>query len=89
MQDQAPQAPQLPLSLRNNVACLQVPNEEAPGGTTHVYVLGMSHVSKKSVDQVGVRIQRCGLARQHAQDHVHALCMCVRVCVCACACVCV
>ncbi|KAF5825547.1 hypothetical protein DUNSADRAFT_8818, partial [Dunaliella salina] len=49
---QAPQAPELPPSLRNNVACLQVPNKEAPGGSTEVYVLGMSHVSKQSVDQV-------------------------------------
>jgi len=49
---QAPQTPELPPLLRNNVACLQVPNKEAPGGSTEVYVLGMSHVSKKSVDQV-------------------------------------
>jgi hypothetical protein len=43
---------ELPPSLRNNVAVLNVPNEEAPGGNTEVFLLGMSHVSKKSVQQV-------------------------------------
>lgn len=43
----------LPPSLRNNVAVLEAPNPTAPGGKTSVYLLAMSHVSKKSVDQVG------------------------------------
>jgi len=46
------QALELPPSLRNSVACLRVPNSEAPGGSTDVFLLGMSHVSKKSVQQV-------------------------------------
>ena len=53
-----PQSPAPPLvlppSLRNSVAVLDAPNPSVPGGVTKVYVLGMSHVSKASCDQVGV-----------------------------------
>ncbi|GIL65992.1 hypothetical protein Vafri_19622 [Volvox africanus] len=42
----------LPPSLRNNVVTLEAPNPTAPGGTTRVYLLAMSHVSKRSVEQV-------------------------------------
>jgi hypothetical protein len=42
----------LPPSLKNSVVVLDAPNPEAPGGVTKVYLLGMSHVSKVSVNQV-------------------------------------
>jgi hypothetical protein len=42
----------LPDSVKNNVAVLTARNPAAPGGVTTVYVLGMSHVSKKSCDHV-------------------------------------
>ncbi|PNW74532.1 hypothetical protein CHLRE_12g492350v5 [Chlamydomonas reinhardtii] len=42
----------LPPSLRNAVAVLEAPNPTAPGGKTSVYLLAMSHVSKRSVEQV-------------------------------------
>ncbi|GLI59093.1 hypothetical protein VaNZ11_000782 [Volvox africanus] len=42
----------LPPFLRNNVVILEAPNPTAPGGTTRVYLLAMSHVSKRSVEQV-------------------------------------
>jgi hypothetical protein len=31
---------------------LSAPNSRAPGGQTPVYVLGVSHVSKRSLDRV-------------------------------------
>jgi hypothetical protein len=49
---QAVQPVELPPSLKNNVVVLDAPNPAAPGGVTKVYLLGMSHVSKKSVQQV-------------------------------------
>lgn len=59
-------AVELPPSLRNNVAVLHVPNAEAPGGRTDVYLLAMSHVSKKSVQQViGACRCRHGTCAQH------------------------
>ena len=45
-------AVELPQSLRKNVVVLDAPNPDVPGGVTKVYLLAMSHVSKKSVDQV-------------------------------------
>lgn len=33
-------------------AVLSVPNAEAPAGNTQVYVLGMSHVSKRSLQHI-------------------------------------
>lgn len=42
----------LPASLQKNVAILDAPNPQAPGGTTKVYVLAMSHVSKQSCDDI-------------------------------------
>uniref|UniRef100_A0A7S0RDT8 Uncharacterized protein n=1 Tax=Chlamydomonas leiostraca TaxID=1034604 RepID=A0A7S0RDT8_9CHLO len=42
----------LPPSLKNNVVVLDAPNPDAPGGVTKVYLLAMSHVSKRSVEQV-------------------------------------
>lgn len=47
---------ELPPSLRNNVAVLDAPNPDAPGGVTKVYLLAMSHVSKTSVEQVRGRL---------------------------------
>ncbi|GIL84546.1 hypothetical protein Vretimale_14392 [Volvox reticuliferus] len=47
-----PTCVELPPSLRNNVVFLEAPNPTAPGGTTRVYLLAMSHVSKRSVEQV-------------------------------------
>jgi hypothetical protein len=43
---------QLPADLRNATAVLQVSHGDA-APPTNVYVLAMSHVSKKSCDQVG------------------------------------
>jgi hypothetical protein len=43
---------ELPADLRNAVVVLDAPNPDVPGGVTKVYLMGMSHVSKKSVDQV-------------------------------------
>lgn len=62
----APQGPpvpvtsksQLPSSLRNAVAQLQVANPGAPGGATQVWLLGVSHVSRASCDQVSGRTDR-------------------------------
>jgi hypothetical protein len=39
------------------VAILKARNPAAPGGVTTVYVLGMSHVSKKSCDHVRPSLQ--------------------------------
>lgn len=50
---QRPESPQqLPPDLRNVTAVLTAPNPGAPGGRTLVYVLGMSHVSKRSLDHI-------------------------------------
>ncbi len=46
----AQKAVELPAGLRNNVAVLDAPN--ANGGTTKVYVMGVSHVSKIQAEQV-------------------------------------
>ena len=43
---------QLPRPLRDSVVVLSAPNPRAPGGQTPVYVLGVSHVSKRSLDRV-------------------------------------
>ena len=43
---------QLPRPLRDSVVVLSAPNSRAPGGQTPVYVLGVSHVSKRSLDRV-------------------------------------
>lgn len=43
---------QLPCPLRDSVIVLSAPNPQAPGGQTPVYVLGVSHVSKTSLDRV-------------------------------------
>ena len=43
---------QLPRPLRDSVVMLSAPNPRAPGGQTPVYVLGVSHVSKRSLDRV-------------------------------------
>ena len=41
---------ELPDSMRNNVAVLDVPN--ADGSSTKVYLIGVSHVSKVQAEQV-------------------------------------
>lgn len=41
---------QLPASLKNNVVLLEAPR--ANGGTTKVYLMGVSHVSKVQAEQV-------------------------------------
>lgn len=55
-QETKPQRPtertQLPQELQDVTAILSVPNPEAPSGTTHVYVLGMSHVSRRSLHHI-------------------------------------
>lgn len=38
--------------LRKTTAVLSVPNANAPGGETAVYILAMSHVSQKSIADV-------------------------------------
>uniref|UniRef100_A0A383WD58 Uncharacterized protein n=1 Tax=Tetradesmus obliquus TaxID=3088 RepID=A0A383WD58_TETOB len=43
---------QLPTDLRNATAVLEAPNPAAPGGVTRVFVLGVSHVSQVSCDQI-------------------------------------
>ena len=43
---------QLPRPLRDSVVVLSAPNPRAPGGQTPVFVLGVSHVSKRSLDRV-------------------------------------
>jgi len=43
---------QLPRPLQDSVVVLSAPNPRAPGGQTPVYVLGVSHVSKRSLDRV-------------------------------------
>lgn len=45
-------AAELPEDLRKVTAVLTAQNPDAPGGRSLVYVLGMSHVSRRSVDQV-------------------------------------
>lgn len=45
---------QLPRPLRDSVVVLSAPNPRAPGGQTPVYVLGVSHVSKRSLDRVRI-----------------------------------
>lgn len=45
-------AAELPEGLREVTAVLSAPNPDAPGGRTLVYVLGMSHVSRRSVEHV-------------------------------------
>lgn len=52
MQIATPATPVLDPELRRTTAVLDAPNPAAPGGTTRVYVLAMSHVSAKSCDQV-------------------------------------
>eukprot|EP00879_Flechtneria_rotunda_P015305 GHRR01015999.1.p1 GENE.GHRR01015999.1~~GHRR01015999.1.p1 ORF type:complete len:671 (+),score=251.32 GHRR01015999.1:265-2277(+) len=42
---------QLPGDLQKAVALLEAPNSAAPGGTTRVFLLGVSHVSKVSCKQ--------------------------------------
>lgn len=42
----------LPEELRDVTAVLSVPNAHAPTGSTQVYVLGMSHVSKRSLQHI-------------------------------------
>lgn len=42
----------LPQAIRNATAVLEAPNPAAPGGKTLVYVLGASHVSQVSCDQI-------------------------------------
>lgn len=49
---QKSEAVQLPEELQNPVAVLEAKNEHAPGGKTMCYILGISHVSKYSCDQV-------------------------------------
>lgn len=43
---------QLPADLRNATAVLEAPNPAAPGGVTRVFLLGVSHVSKVSCNQI-------------------------------------
>ena len=43
---------QLPRPLRDSVVVLSAPNPQAPGGKVPVYVLGVSHVSKTSLERV-------------------------------------
>ena len=45
-------AAELPDGLRDVTAVLAADNASAPGGRTLVYVLGMSHVSRRSVEHV-------------------------------------
>ena len=47
---------QLPRPLRDSVVVLSAPNPRAPGGQTPVYVLGVSHVSKRSLDRVSLEM---------------------------------
>jgi hypothetical protein len=42
----------LPKKLRDSVAILEAPNPKAPEGKAKVYVLGLSHVSKRDCDLV-------------------------------------
>ena len=41
-----------PRPLRDSVVVLSAPNPRASGGQVPVYVLGVSHVSKRSLDRV-------------------------------------
>lgn len=50
-------AADLPPQLRNNVAVLDAPNPAAPGGKTKVFLLAMSHVSQRSLDDVRALIR--------------------------------
>lgn len=43
---------ELPEELRDVTAVLSVPNTHAPAGSTQVYLLGMSHVSKRSLQHI-------------------------------------
>ena len=45
-------AAELPADLRDVTAVLAADNASAPGSRTLVYVLGMSHVSRRSVEHV-------------------------------------
>ena len=45
-------AAELPNGLRDVTAVLAADNASAPGGRTLVYILGMSHVSRRSVEHV-------------------------------------
>lgn len=40
------------VNIRIQVAVLDAPNPAAPGGRTTVYVLGMSHVSQRSCEDI-------------------------------------
>lgn len=52
-QTQRSSAPvKIPDNLRKQVAVLQASNPSAPDGQSTVYVLGISHVSKRSVDDI-------------------------------------
>ena len=42
----------MPAALANSVVRLEAANSRAPNGTTEVFLLGMSHVSKESVAAV-------------------------------------
>ena len=50
--DSQQEEPQIPADIADSVVTLEAPNASAPGGKTKVYVLGMSHVSKVSVEAV-------------------------------------
>lgn len=43
---------EIPKPIANSVVRLRAPNSDAPEGHTDVYLLGMSHVSKESVEAV-------------------------------------
>lgn len=52
VQQKLPSLKELPESLRNYVAVVETPNSAAPNGVTRVYILGVSHVSKVSCEQI-------------------------------------
>jgi hypothetical protein len=62
----------LPKKLRDSVAILEAPNPQAPGGKAKVYVLGLSHVSKRDCDLVSALIvQGVGCFLQAHTDAWH------------------
>lgn len=72
---QRPESPQqLPVELRDVTAVLSAPNPEAPQGRTLVYVLGMSHVSKRSLGHIEHLISLVSAThRRHLNGRFHCL----------------
>ena len=72
---QRPESPhQLPVELRDVTAVLSAPNSKAPQGRTLVYVLGMSHVSRRSLGHIEHLISLVsGACHHHPSGRTHGL----------------